>query len=67
MSGPTSPEASHRHVCGCPSKGVVRLQSTSGQLRNMIAQAPEEDTLDTVINVAVIGGAAYLAYKIFFE
>jgi hypothetical protein len=28
---------------------------------------PQGDVLDTVINVAVIGGAAYLVYKLFFD
>jgi hypothetical protein len=27
---------------------------------------PQENALDTVINIAVIGGAAYLVYEIFF-
>jgi hypothetical protein len=56
-----------QHRCGCHSKGIVRLQSTSGELRTAIGAGPEEDVLDTVINVALIGGAAYLVYKIFFD
>jgi hypothetical protein len=34
----------------------------------MVGQGgPKEGTLDTVINIAVIGGAAYLVYKLFFD
>lgn len=42
------------------------MQSASGELRTLIGQGPEEDAVDTVINVALIGGAAYLVYELFF-
>lgn len=62
-----SGDVSH-HGCGCPSKGISRLQSTSGDLRSIVGRgAPEVDALETVLNVAVIGGAAYLVYKLFFD
>jgi hypothetical protein len=36
-------------------------------LRSLAADgAPQADALDTVINVALIGGAVYLVYEIFF-
>ena len=55
-----------RHLCGCGAKSAIRLQSASGELRTLIGQGPSEDTLDTAINVALIGGAAYLVYELFF-
>ena len=56
-----------RHSCGCAAKSVVRLQSASGELRSLAADgAPQADALDTVINIALIGGAVYLVYEIFF-
>jgi len=56
-----------RHSCGCSARSVVRLQSASGEIREMIGSGgPQEGALDTVINVAVIGGAAYLVYELFF-
>lgn len=62
-----SGDVSH-HGCGCTSKGISRLQSTSGDLRKIIGRgSPEVDVLETALNVAVIGGAAYLVYKLFFD
>lgn len=59
--------AAPRHVCGCGAKSAARLQSASGELRFLAADgAPPVDALDTVINVALIGGAVYLVYEIFF-
>lgn len=56
-----------RHLCGCSSRAAIRLQSASGDLRSMVGDnAKKEDVLDTVINVAVIGGAVYLVYELFF-
>ncbi len=55
------------HICGCHALGVIRLQDASGELRSMIRQDPEEDTLDTVLDLALLGGAAYLVYKIFLD
>jgi hypothetical protein len=66
-SRPILSDVSH-HGCGCTSKGISRLQSTSGDLRSIVGRGtPEADTLETVLNVAVIGGAAYLVYKLFFD
>jgi hypothetical protein len=56
-----------RHNCGCHSKGAVRLQSASGDLRTAIGGGQKEDALDTVINIALVGGAVYLVYKVFFD
>ena len=57
-----------KHLCGCRAHSAIRLQSTSGELRTLIGDNPPVDgPLDTVINVALIGGAAYLVYKIFFD
>ena len=59
--------ASPRHLCGCGARSAVRLQSASGEIRSLAADAsPPTDALDTVINVALIGGAVYLVYEIFF-
>lgn len=55
-----------RHLCGCSAKSAIRLQSTSGELRATVGDGPKEDALDTVINVALIGGVVYLVYEIFF-
>lgn len=56
-----------RHLCGCSAREVVRLQNASGELRELVGNGgSREDALDTVINVALIGGAAYLVYEIFF-
>lgn len=32
----------------------------------MVGEGPKTDTLDVVIDVALIGGAAYLVYELFF-
>lgn len=64
---PPFEHAGPRHLCGCGARSAIRLQSASGELREMIGNGgPQEDTLDTVINVALIGGAAYLVYELFF-
>lgn len=56
-----------RHSCGCSARDVIRLQNASGELREFIGSGgPQENALDTVINVAVIGGAVYLVYELFF-
>jgi len=56
-----------RHLCGCGARSAIRLQSTSGELRTTVGNAgAQENALDTVINVAVIGGAVYLVYELFF-
>lgn len=57
-----------RHLCGCSARGAIRLQSSPGEIRSLSADGGfQENALDTVINVAVIGGAVYLVYKIFFD
>lgn len=64
---PTSSDVTH-HSCGCTSKGVSRLQSASGDLRSLIGQGDSKvDAIGTVLDIAVIGGAAYLVYKLFFD
>ena len=58
--------AAPRHICGCGAKSVIRLQSAAGELRSLAADtSPPVDALDTVINIALIGGAVYLVYEIF--
>lgn len=59
-------EGGTRHNCGCHARSAVRLQSASGELRAMVGEGPKTDTLDVVIDVALIGGAAYLVYELFF-
>ena len=64
---PPSLEGGAHHSCGCHAKGVVRLQSASGDLRSTIGEGQgQTDVLGTVLDVAVIGGAAYLVYELFF-
>lgn len=66
-SRPPSPEGARRHTCGCHSKGVVRLNSVSSDLRSAVGNSDgSADALGTVLDVAVIGGAAYLVYALFF-
>jgi len=56
-----------RHVCGCRSREAIRLSSPAGELRKIVGDnGPREEPLDTIINVAVVGGAAYLVYELFF-
>ena len=70
--GPTSRQpgidGSRRHTCGCHSKGVVRLDSVSSDLRSAVGNTDgTTDLPGTLLDVAVIGGAAYLVYALFFE
>lgn len=61
------PDGTNRHVCGCHSKGVVRLDSVSGDLRRAVGNTSgAPDLAGTVLDVAVVAGAAYLVYQLFF-
>lgn len=63
---PAFEPAGPRHTCGCHARSAIRLQSASGDLRVMVGEGQKADVLDTVIDIALIGGAAILVYEIFF-
>jgi hypothetical protein len=63
---PAFEPAGSRHTCGCRARSAIRLQSASGDLRFMVGEGQKTDVLDTVIDIALIGGAAILVYEIFF-
>lgn len=64
---PPSIDGARRHVCGCHSKNVVRLDSVSSDLRSAVGNTSgAPDIAGTVLDVAVVAGAAYLVYQVFF-
>lgn len=63
---PPSLEGAGRHTCGCQSHSTSRLQSASGELRAAAASADKGDPFELVLDLALIGGGAYLVYELFF-